>query len=34
VRDLVTGSGLRFTDRGRHRLKGVGGEWQIYALEG
>ena len=32
VHDLVTGSGLPFTDRGRHPLKGVQGEWQIYAL--
>ena len=33
VHDLVTGSGLPFTDRGHHTLKGVQGEWQIYALE-
>ena len=32
VHDLVTGSGLPFADRGRHALKGVQGEWQIYAL--
>jgi class 3 adenylate cyclase len=32
VRDLVTGSGLEFTDRGRHTLKGVPGEWQLYAV--
>jgi class 3 adenylate cyclase len=32
VHDLVTGSGLPFTERGRHALKGVQGEWQIYAL--
>ncbi len=34
VHDLVTGSGLRFTDRGRHALKGIDGEWQLFALEG
>ena len=34
VKDLVAGSGLRFVDRGSHRLKGVAEEWQIYALEG
>jgi uncharacterized protein (TIGR00369 family) len=34
VRHLVTGSGLRFADRGRHRLKGIEGEWPLYALEG
>jgi class 3 adenylate cyclase len=30
VRDLVAGSGLAFTDRGKHSLKGVPGEWQVY----
>ncbi len=33
VKDLVVGSGLRFADRGRHRLKGVPDEWRVYALE-
>jgi pimeloyl-ACP methyl ester carboxylesterase len=32
VKDLVIGSGLAFADRGEHELKGVPGEWQIYAL--
>jgi class 3 adenylate cyclase len=32
VRDLVAGSGLSFTDRGRHDLKGVG-EWDLVALD-
>ena len=32
LHDLVTGSGLPFTDRGRHPLKGLQGEWQVYAL--
>lgn len=32
VRDLAAGSGLRFEDRGHHRLKGVPGEWQISAV--
>ncbi|MGH7543051.1 MAG: adenylate/guanylate cyclase domain-containing protein, partial [Gemmatimonadota bacterium] len=31
VRDLVTGSGLAFADRGVHALKGVSGEWLLYA---
>jgi class 3 adenylate cyclase len=31
VRDLVSGSGLTFTDRGQHELKGVPDRWQIYA---
>ncbi len=31
VRDLTVGSGLRFEDRGAHRLKGVPGEWRVFA---
>jgi class 3 adenylate cyclase len=31
VRDLVTGSAFRFTDRGLHALKGVPGKWRLYA---
>jgi class 3 adenylate cyclase len=31
VKDLVAGAGLRFADRGTHVLKGVPGEWRIYA---
>ena len=34
VRDLVTGSGLRFVDRGEHLLKGVPESWQLFALDG
>ena len=33
VRDLVAGSGIAFTDRGQHVLKGVPGEWTILAAE-
>jgi pimeloyl-ACP methyl ester carboxylesterase len=33
VKDLVAGSGLRFADRGNRSLKGVPGEWHIYAVE-
>lgn len=32
VKDLVVGSGIEFTDRGTHTLKGVPGEWQAYAV--
>jgi class 3 adenylate cyclase len=32
VKELSAGSGLRFTDRGRHLLKGIEGEWQLHAL--
>jgi len=31
VKDLVAGSGLEFADRGVHELKGVPGEWRLYA---
>ena len=33
VKDLVAGSGLAFEDRGTHELKGVPGEWNLYAAE-
>ena len=33
VKDLVAGSGLAFQDRGAHELKGVPGEWRLYAVE-
>jgi class 3 adenylate cyclase len=32
LRDLVIGSGLEFDDRGAHQLKGVPGEWQLFAV--
>ena len=31
VKDLVAGSGLEFEDRGTHELKGIPGEWRLYA---
>ena len=31
VRDLVAGSQVEFEDRGAHALKGVPGEWRLYA---
>ena len=34
VKDLVAGSGLRFGNRGNQSLKGIPGEWQIFAAEG
>ncbi len=30
VKDLVAGSGIEFRDRGRHVLKGLPGEWQLF----
>ncbi len=32
LRDLVIGSGLEFADRGTHQLKGVPGEWHLFAV--
>ena len=32
VRDLVAGSGIEFEERGTHELKGVPGEWTLYAV--
>ena len=34
LRDLVIGSGLEFDDRGTHQLKGVPGEWRLFAVAG
>lgn len=33
VKDLVAGSGLEFEDRGTHTLKGVPGEWRLFAVQ-
>jgi class 3 adenylate cyclase len=33
VKDLVAGSGIALTDRGAHELKGVPGEWRLYAVD-
>jgi pimeloyl-ACP methyl ester carboxylesterase len=33
VRDLVAGSGLRFKERGLQVLRGVPGEWRLFAVE-
>jgi class 3 adenylate cyclase len=32
VRDLLLGSDVKFEDRGRHQLKGIDGDWQLFAL--
>jgi hypothetical protein len=31
VRDLVAGSGITFSERGVHELKGLPGQWQLFA---
>jgi class 3 adenylate cyclase len=32
VKDLVAGSGIEFEERGAHELKGIPGEWRLYAV--
>jgi class 3 adenylate cyclase len=34
VKELVLGSGIEFTDRGSHTLKGVPDEWHLFAVTG
>ena len=34
VRDLVAGSGIEFQERGTAALKGVPGEWRLFAVDG
>ena len=34
VRDLVSGSGIAFEERGEHELKGVPDRWTLYAAVG
>jgi class 3 adenylate cyclase len=34
VHDLAVGSGIVFEPQGRHRLKGVGEEWDVYSVLG
>jgi class 3 adenylate cyclase len=33
VRDLVAGSGIAFDDRGARELKGIPGDWRLFAVE-
>jgi hypothetical protein len=32
VKDLVAGSRIDFVERGAHQLKGVPGEWRLFAV--
>jgi len=32
VKDLVAGSGIHFLDRGSHALKGIPGDWKLFAV--
>jgi class 3 adenylate cyclase len=34
VKDLTVGSDIAFEDRGTHELKGVPGEWELFAVTG
>ena len=34
IKDLVSGSGIKFEDRGTHSLKGIDGRWHLYSAEG
>jgi len=34
VKDLVAGSGIEFTDRGMHALRGIADAWQLYSVGG
>lgn len=34
VQDLIVGSEVRLEDRGEHNLKGVNGDWQLFAVVG
>jgi pimeloyl-ACP methyl ester carboxylesterase len=34
VKDLIAGSGLEFHERGSHELKGIPGEWRLFAVSG
>jgi class 3 adenylate cyclase len=34
VKDLVTGSGILFTERGSHPLNGPADEWPLFAVTG
>jgi class 3 adenylate cyclase len=33
IRDLVIGSAFQFTSRGHHKLKGVPGTWELFAVD-
>jgi class 3 adenylate cyclase len=33
VKDLVSGSGIEFEDRGLHTFKGLPEQWQVYAVK-
>ena len=34
VKDLVAGSGIAFSERGEHELKGIPDTWRLFAVTG
>ena len=34
VKDLVVGSGIQFEEAGTRQLKGIPGEWELFAVNG
>jgi class 3 adenylate cyclase len=32
IKDVVAGAGVTFTFRGTHTLKGIDGNWELYAV--
>jgi class 3 adenylate cyclase len=34
IKDLTAGSGILYTDRGQHQLKGVPDQWRLYQATG
>ena len=34
IRDLASGSQISLEDRGPHEAKGIGGDWELYAVSG
>jgi class 3 adenylate cyclase len=34
VKDLVSGSGIEFVDKGEHELKGIPTPWRLFAVAG
>ena len=33
VKDLVAGSGIEFIERGAHELRGIPGQWRLFAVD-
>jgi class 3 adenylate cyclase len=33
VRDMMLGGSATFVERGRHQLKGIDGDWSLFAID-